>query len=427
MSKMRFRLAAAACLGAALACAPAEIDDEEVAVEEELAVSEGESNLPSAEPPAAAVDCAITVASGKELLIRGLATVDDPVRTRWTGSLSNPSDGAWHFGRLMTNMAGANDPSTFVLRWLNRWKADRTINGQRVAARPSVQRIIDAWPKKADGELDLTRPPMRLLAIVNRIDLRNLAAGSAGEGRFVFGVLDGAGNPLSFTVILEYKLLATTQAELESWADDWHALNALTGEAYRAQLERVTNRFAGRGVAPTRPNGSAISQVRTNEIALSSPWELREFKLSATSGDLAEVTTARTPADALNGTTVLRDFINQNEAAILAGTHGVPASFAGAPFRAAATENNVDFWNAAGIRSAQARHLFSLNTCDGCHGAETRTAFLQVSPRAAGQVAALSGFLIGTTVTDPVSGQSRTFNDLARRNRDFKQLLCSFP
>ena len=384
----------------------------------ELAVAAGDT----------ASTCSITVNTGKELMIRSLAIVEDPVRTKWTGSLSNPNDGAWHFGRLMTNMAGSQDPPTFVLKFLQRWAADRTVNGQVVAARPAIQQIINAWPKRADGKLDLTKSPMRLLAIVNRIDLRgDLNDGLGGEGRFVFGVLAPDGGPLSFTVILEYQLLAWTPEELKSWANEWHALGALTQttEEYKVQLQKVTDRFTKKNADPFRPNGSAISQVRTNEVHLSFPWELREFRLSASTGQLAQVTVARTPRDGLNGTTVLRDFINQNESAILAGTHGVPLSFAGQPFRGGASENNIDFWNAPGIRSARARHLFSLNTCDGCHGAETNTAFLQINPRAKGQVSSLSGFLTGVTVLDPVNGQSRTFNDLGRRNTDFKNLLCS--
>lgn len=64
-------------------------------------------------------------------------------------------------------------------------------------------------------------------------------------------------------------------------------------------------------------------------------------------------------------------------------------------------------------------------TCDGCHGSETSTGFLHVGTRAKGQMASLSGFLTGTTVSDPVSGATRTFNDLARRRTDFANFICS--
>jgi hypothetical protein len=370
-----------------------------------------------------------SVRQGRELMIRSLSVVNDPVRTQWTGS-TNARDGAWHFGKLMAHMAGSNDPSQFVRDWLGQWERDRTINGDVVPARPNIRSlVIDAWPKLADGSLDLTRAPMRLLAIVSRMDLRDLSAGIAGEGRFVFGVLDRDGNTTQFTVILEYALLASTDAEVLGWASAWHNLGALdpATETYRAALQRVTDRFARGGVAPSRPNGSAISQVRTNEIALAFPWELREFRLRGTPAQLREVTVIKTPRNDFDGSTVLRDFVNTNEAAILAGTHTVPLTFQGQPFRAGAVTNNIDFWSAAGIRNNDARQLFSVNTCNGCHGAETGTAFLHVAPRQANALAPLSGFLTGITVSDPVSGVPRSFSDLSRRAADLQSLVCATP
>jgi hypothetical protein len=47
-----------------------------------------------------------------------------------------------------------------------------------------------------------------------------------------------------------------------------------------------------------------------------------------------------------------------------------------------------------------------------------------VGPRSPNGLAPLSGFLTGATVVDPVTGVSRTFNDLERRSTDLKNLLC---
>ena len=54
------------------------------------------------------------------------------------------------------------------------------------------------------------------------------------------------------------------------WANAWHALGALPfpSEEYNAALQAITERFAGRGAMPGRPNGSALNQLRTNEIDL---------------------------------------------------------------------------------------------------------------------------------------------------------------
>ena len=372
--------------------------------------------------------CTVTVAPGRELMIRNLGVVEDAVRTKWTGSLSDPKDGAWTFGRLMTNMAGANDPEIFVRNWLSRWETNRTVNGFTVPARPSiVPTVVTSWPKRANGELDLRKAPMRLLAIVNRMDLRNLKSGNAGEGRFVFGVTSSTGSPLSFTVILEYKLPATTLGEAQEWAKQWHALGAMTPgtAAFNDALQAITDRFSKRDAAPTKPNGSSIGQVRTNEIALASPWELREFRLNATNGQLVQATVAQSPNPSLRNSDRLARWINANETAILDGRHNVPAKFEDLPFRGGRAVTDFSTWNPPGVKNAEARHLVAVNTCDGCHGGETGTGFLHIGNRSAGQVATLSGFLTGTTVSDPVSGKSRSFDDLARRKDDFATFLCS--
>jgi hypothetical protein len=407
-----------------------------------------EDALPADPELEAATSCTVTVQPARELLINALNVVEDPVRTNWTGSLSNPSDGAWTFGRLMTNMAGAQDPSTFVENWLNIWSTTQVVNSFAANARPGLKaQVTDRWPR-INGKLDLTKAPFRLLAIVNRMDLRNQAAGNAGEGRFVFGVLDASGNTFPFTVILEYKLPATTADEFNAWANRWHALNGLSGSKFLTQLQSVTDAFAGPGIASTRPNGSSIGQIRTNEIAFGPFWELRQFELSGTGQlvPLSQVGVTNTPdTDRINRTQAVTDFVNQNESAILAGTVVVPTTFDGAPFSGNASANRQDFWNGAvvsvnidggvggtGIHNNEARHQFSLNTCNGCHGGETRTSgFLHIAPRVLGQTAVLSQFLsnpnnIGTP--DPVDPNTvRVFDDLARRRTDFRRVLCNPP
>ncbi len=407
----------------------------------------GESSLERAEAPGGAVNqfrshsqqaltlpdggqCPITVNADAELMIRNLAVVEDPLRTNWTGNLTNPSDGAWQFGRLMTTMAGPNDPELFVRNWLAQWDSPRLVNGLNVNPRPMNAVVTQPWLAASGGtRLDLTRAPFRLLAIVNRMDLRNLSRGSAGEGRFVFGVLGAGGSQLQFTVILEFNLPATTQADVDRWAADWHALGALPvgSPAYNTALETITRRFAGPNASPARPNGSAINQVRSNEIALSAPWEMREFNLNA-AGQLVQVPVAQTTDLPLNNSPALAQFINTNTAALLTDTHVVPATFNGTPFLAgSALTNPGHFWNAPGITNPDARFHFSVNTCNGCHAGDTNTPFLHVFPRGQGQVAQLSGFLTGTVVPDRVTGTPRTFNDLSVRSESLLAVLCQVP
>jgi hypothetical protein len=365
------------------------------------------------------------VRTGRELFVRNPSVVDDPVRTNPDGPPSDPRTGAWTFGKLVENAAPSPEQAPDMIEQVVRtWLTDQTVNSFTLQARPSISFILDNWPRTPDGKLDLKRAPMRLLGIVNRFDLRNLDAGHAGEGRFVFGVTF-QGSPLEFTMILEYQLLASTEAQVMEWANAWHALGSLPfpSEEYNAALQAITDRFTARNAAPGRTNGSALLTLRSNEIALSSVWQLREFRL-APDGFLRPSTIALTPDAQFNFSPRLANFINQNESSILAERHVVPEIFEGAPFQGGAVLNNPDFWAAQGVLNNEARHKFSLNTCNGCHGIETQTPFLQVNPRFPGQESTLSGFMTGIDAFDPISGQPRRLNDLGRRNADLKALVC---
>ena len=139
------------------------------------------------------------------------------------------------------------------------------------------------------------------------------------------------------------------------------------------------------------PNKSALNQIRTNEIALDAPWELREFRIQAPghydSGHLRSVAVAMTPDLSFNLTSTLTDFINQNETAIVAGTYDVPLSLpSGAPFLGGNAPTPFGmFWDGSpgcgSINNPDARHNFSLTTCNGCHAGETATPFLHIDPQ----------------------------------------------
>src|SRR5205823_8500044 len=109
------------------------------------------------------------------------------------------------------------------------------------------QKVIDPWlgaqANQPDDQvqLDWSKAPFRLLAIVCRTDLARLtptSAQNAGEGRFVFCVVDPTGAPLPFTVIFEYSLQANSLGQVRDWAKLWHNLGNLGDfdEPYLAQL-----------------------------------------------------------------------------------------------------------------------------------------------------------------------------------------------
>ena len=376
------------------------------------------------------------VSTERELMITSVTVVDDPRRTVFDPDSQDPRNGVWTFKHLMENLAATpEDAPAMVEAMLTSFTAPQLINGFAVAARAKMQSLVlDGWPRTADGALDLARAPLRLQGIVDRFDLRDLGNGDAGEGRFVFAFNSptSPASPLQALLIFEYKLPAATDQDVLDWAQAFHALGTLPfGEAYNAALQAITERFVGRGVQPGRPNGSAISAVRSNEVAFGTTrhdsWELRQFALSPASGRLEPQPLALTPDASLDETSTLASYINANQAAILADAHTLPSSFAGQPFQAGAILNTLPVWTAPGV-DPEVRHHFSRNTCNGCHNfVETGAPFSQFSPRVAGAEAGLSGFLTGTTIADPVTGQPRSFNDLARRNADLKAIVCADP
>ena len=149
---------------------------------------------------------------------------------------------------------------------LSSFLSQQTVNSFTLPPRSGAQQVLDSM-RGPNGQLDLSRQAFRLLAIVNRIDLNDVSASTAGEGRFVFGFAP-FGQTLQATLILEYNIPAGSQAEIVELANAWHALRALPfpSEEYNAALQTVTERFTARNAAPGRPNGSALGQIRTNDF-----------------------------------------------------------------------------------------------------------------------------------------------------------------
>lgn len=429
------------------------------------------------------------------LVVTDLSVVQDPSRTYDVcGNTGNPN-GAWTFKTLMTNMANQSatgiDPAVFVENWLQSWNTTHTINSFPVPARTRInQHVLNSWPR-INGKLDLSRSPMRLLAIVNRVDLRSSAIGpprygggggtpvNAGEGRFVFGVVDrsvsGGCRKMDFTVILEYGVPINQCTAIRDYAGQWMALDGigLGSPAYNSALQAITNQFTAAGAAPGKINGSAINQIRTNEVALvgyrgiepspnpsplaaripnqpvpqEGPWEMREFHLRQ-NGMLQIVSTKDTPHHSRNGSAQLADFIN-NAPGVHNGSHSVPLLWPGlwsSPnFLTGSTiytsVADAAVWSAPGIVDQENRHQFSLKTCSGCHAGEARdnangdhTSFVHIAPRDFNLESALSKFLVGNgSLSSPSSFQKpdpivslpwRVFGDIEKRRLDLAGLAA---
>jgi hypothetical protein len=389
-----------------------------------------------------------TVDTDKELFITDVSVVDDCIRTSWAGPCPGPvpapaTRGAWTFGKLVEGIFGTADPAILnreVRRWLNEWSVVQTVNGDNVPPRPLVKDLVIVPWENASGskQLNMKLAPFRLLAIVARLDLRQPASSStsitAGEGRFVFNLLDAFGNPTQYLLIFEYGLDARDCNEILNWAKLWHNLGSVPfGPAFNAELQKITDKFTAIGASPGKPNGSALNQARTNDFFLDNPWELREFTLKPTAFGVSPLltnTVAQTPAIAHQHSPLLANYVNANTPAILANNYTVPLSWLGTSFRGAAAPHSLDLnWDGpppacTSIGDPQARHIFSLNTCSGCHGAETNTGFKHVEPRLPGSASVLSGFLTGISTTD-MCGLPHTFGDLKRRAADLCNLLST--
>lgn len=410
----------------------------------------------------------------KTLLIRDLSVIEDVGRTNvWSNAsgtcemIGNPN-GEWSFQTLMEDIANPArtgvDLHDFVTHWILRWNTTHDVRGDVLPA--SVQgvnelwydSVFSGWPKLAPGTgnyddiLDMTKAPFRLVAIVNRLDLRRGVAygGSTGELRFVFEMIDPATcGSRPFNLILEYEVPLGSCEEARDWGTLWYELDsyALGDPDLSAKLSDITTRITTRDVAPGRPNGSALLSLRTNEQFMAWPhypdrnWDMRAFTLDGDSGYLEPSALDRTPAgpwevpDATTGEAPIDAFISSNLTAILDGTHWVEPTWNGhAPFQGGHagygqvacwispctspgnhTEDRGRWWGTASSGTTRdqraARHRFSLATCNGCHGREgiddatvgvsvplatPDQPFRHVEGHGPGTAATLSRFLTGT-------------------------------
>ena len=424
----------------------------------------------------------------RALIIRSTAVVQDPNRTYNPCTNGGNRNGVWTFKHLMTQMANPAasgiDPSDFAQNWLTHWLANQPINGDNVLSRAQMQSIINQWPKLPNGKLDLGQSPLRLLAILPRVDLRRTTSGGgsyvannsgsfldAGELRFIFGFVlppswsstgfigpasntgygsttGGTCRPLPFSVIFEYRVPKCQCEGVVQWAQRWVNLaNYAPGTpTYNRLLETLTQEVVRANANPAKPNGSALGQLRTNEVGLQAPWELREFQLSQFPFSfLRESTVNDTPEDGnnnnANGFGLLAPWI-QN-VAVATPQPPVPLFWNGRTFlggNALVPENNPNLitfhWKAPGLNYGiasinQGRHLVSLAACNGCHRRETFTPFVHVDPSTPVLPATISRFMTGLAnlgdpatsgnVSDPTQGTpKRSFDDLARRELDLK-------
>ena len=445
----------------------------------------------------------VTVYPDSELMITRTSVAEDLTRV-YDGCLSGNKgnqNGAWTFKKLMMAIANTSDVPTaerMLNSMLSSWQTPQNINGFTVPARTAIGTLgnpgtgfLANWPVDLDSQTGQYLPslqdnasppiPLRLNAIVNRLDLgKNFNPATGGELRFVFSATAGSTPGSScvagqiFNIILEFHV----PFDAYTWASRWNSLP--NSNLYNVQLQsQITD-----AVLNSCATSNCLDQIRTNEFMFSPTfWEMREFHLIP-GPLLQESTVAMTPdtsfntagrplcgqlgMPACNTNGYLNEYIYQNQTQIVSSFGAlplVPGQFpttsnfflGGSAFN---DNNHPAFWqdnNTTYQPDPQARVYFSANTCNGCHGRETGTFFLQVTGRAPGTRSNLSNFLLGCqngsddcspgnqqnpqcslstpnlacveNVPDPTGqlAQPTAFGDIANRVTYLQQVLSSPP
>jgi hypothetical protein len=392
----------------------------------------------------------------KSLMIRDISIVEDQTRTYDPcRSPKGNADGVWSFKTLVSNMA--NQPQTtvtakdFLIDWVDLFlfSAHNLPSGDASTNRLiSKERLIKAWMQNSGvavpgaagvpvnwktTALKVEEFPVRLLAIVNRLDLRgNMGygggVGNAGEGRFVFCFVDsrsdctnGNNQNGTMTFILEYGIPIKSCQQLKDYGQKWWELQSEGfGATFNTKLEAITNVFTAAGANGARPNKSALNHFRSNDFLppviniATNPWDIRDFEIDAATHKLKIIHPNREPMEPSNGfgavtvngakLTAMVAFANSVPftAANPNPNYTIPDNVKGihGPMRVGPTGDYHWKGNTANVIAPLKRREFSFNACSGCHKGETDNVFTHIRPRGIGAAAGLSGFMTGLGTDD---------------------------
>jgi len=385
---------------------------------------------------------AAAIAMDHSLVINHVDVVTDPGRTFDRCNGKGTPMGPWTFGHLFQEMVNpaltGNDPQDVAEKWLGSWNSNQELHFNSAVPRPNVQQFIDDWRNASGtGRLEMQDAPFRLVAIVNRMDLHEAIGygGGSGETRFVFALEDSNCYPLPFLVIFEYGNIREDCDAMTDLARLWVELGNLTvgSPDYNELLQKITDEVVTANAAPSKPNGSALNQLRTNDFVFDGPWQLREFVLHPKYGYLVPDTVKRTPDISLDSTPDLDLAIDDNLPTvwpnppfsminILTGSFDpieYPAG-SGVFIRAMASDIphtgfcfQAKLAGNAAISGPDARFEYSSNTCSGCHGGDVNASgnFTHIDENGN-----LSPFLSGPhSESDCMTGTPRNFDEPTRR------------
>jgi hypothetical protein len=302
----------------------------------------------------------------KELII-----VDPAVLSRLENDRFRP------FIATLAGLDNAQEQNAFRDSWLDYWRKPFTssTNGQTTERPRTATSLKDAWDR------DL----IRLVAVVNRMDLAMSRSDSLGEGRLIFQLfsddpaVEGA-EALDFTLIVEFDLPQLLpgkdqESNLSEWAKRWHALasSSFDLEDYTKELDAVVATFATR---------KAFRRIRTNEKpsfgAPNPAWQFREFVMD--DGFLRPELLAQTPQERFREGDIgeLLGYLGNPEVSALlkVGRHDFATRPNGDGQRYLGLQaempnvDNLAAWSAgSNAQETEKEPLFlmAFNTCNGCH------------------------------------------------------------
>jgi hypothetical protein len=274
----------------------------------------------------------------------------------------------------------------------------------------------EAWK---DGDAyPASKTPVKLLAIVNRIDTAVPdPAGCAGqkqphkdmsgaEIRFEFAGVKAPGSTAAFDYlrfIVEFVLpcqSSTDPNDFPKLAGDWYSLADLDigSSAYRDRLSRVLDHWL---------STAASARIRIAGASAGSNWTIREYVFQR-DGRLAPENLERDLPGELatcwSATSELGKFATKRYESILASRYQFSGPALSAREQSIEPAERRVLGLAAGTVAdtelGDVRHALSINTCRGCHTTETGTNGLHLGQRTQGRKSQISGFLSGASAND---------------------------
>lgn len=409
-----------------------------------------------------------SVVVDRALLIRDPKVVDD---RDFDSDPSTSNDGPWTFANVFaqainlgqTTAASASQIQTAVDHWNSDLNTSGSPDGDVFFA-DGVAVLFQQWSPSGSA-YPLNKIPLRLLAVVNRIDLAHSDAmkcpqpGKDMQGaeiRFVYQGIGPTDKTDYLRVIVEFSVPCLSAGDLQGLGKSWMNLAAYDPKAdrnYLTQLETLLGMWI--------PKSSA-ARIR---MTVQSPghfglWVAREYPFSnmgLNRSTLDQELKLDFAACDLPGSE-LGTFARRNTAEIIDSHYATPNGLQ----TQQATINADDLFiltllgdqTLSAGKLDQVRHSLSINTCRGCHSKETSTAGFQIGSRTRDNASDLSAFLTGdpncgrssdTSLTSycqvvekpllyakeqcsGVQAQAQSYNDLLRRHEYLDTLLnCAGP